>query len=95
MNALIFALVELLHTVIEIYIWIIIISVVLSYIRPNPSHQIARQILQVIDQLTQPPLDLIKKKMPFVMSSGMDFSPIVLLLGLKFLDTFIMKLSFG
>ena len=36
MNAFAFAVVQLLHTVINVYIWIIIISAILSFIRPNP-----------------------------------------------------------
>ena len=95
MNAFIFAVVQLLHTLINVYIWIIIISALLSFIRPNPDNQFVRQILQAIYQVTEPVYDFIRRKMPFVVLSGIDLSPIVILLALQFLDSFMMRSFFG
>lgn len=95
MNAFAFAIVQLLHTLINVYIWIIIISALLSFIRPNPDNPIVRQILQGIYQMTEPVYDFIRKKMPFVVLSGIDLSPIVILLALQFIDTFMMRSFFG
>jgi YggT family protein len=95
MSALIYSIVQLLHTVINVYIWIVIISALLSFVRPNPDNQIVRQILQAIYQMTEPVYDFIRRKMPFVVLSGIDLSPIVILLALQFLDSFMMKLFFS
>ncbi|RLA74941.1 MAG: YggT family protein [Epsilonproteobacteria bacterium] len=95
MNAFTFAVVQLLHTLINVYIWIIIISALLSFIRPNPDNQLVRQILQAIYQVTEPVYDFIRRKMPFVVLSGIDLSPIIILLALQFLDTFMMRSFFG
>lgn len=95
MNAFAFAVVQLLHTVINVYIWIIIISAILSFIRPNPDNPVVRQILQAIYQMTEPVYDFVRKKMPFVVLSGIDLSPIVILLSLQFLDSFMMRSFFG
>jgi len=90
MNALLVAIVQLLHTVINIYIWIIIISALMSFIRPDPHNQ----IVQAIYRLTEPAFDFVRKNMPFVVISGIDLSPIVILLSLQFIDVFLMQLVF-
>ncbi|HHD72503.1 MAG TPA: YggT family protein [Epsilonproteobacteria bacterium] len=91
MNAFLFAIVQLLHTVINVYIWIIIIAAVLSFIRPDPYNQ----LVQMIYRLTEPAFDFVRKKLPFVVFSGIDLSPIVILLALQFLDVFMMRLFLG
>jgi YggT family protein len=91
MNAFIYAVVQLLHTVINVYIWIIIIAALLSFIRPDPYNQ----IVQVIYRLTEPAFDFVRRKLPFVVFSGIDLSPIVILLALQFLDVFMMRLFLG
>ena len=91
MSAFVYAIVQLLHTVITIYIWIIIIAALLSFIRPDPYNQ----IVQVIYRLTEPAFDFVRRKLPFVVFSGIDLSPIVILLALQFLDVFMMRLFLG
>jgi len=91
MNAFLFAIVQLVHTVINVYIWIIIIAAVLSFIRPDPYNQ----LVQIIYRLTEPSFDFVRRKLPFVVFSGIDLSPIVILLGLQFLDVFMMRLFLG
>jgi YggT family protein len=91
MNALIFALAQLIHTVINIYIWVIIISAFLSFVRPDPYNP----IVQTIYRLTEPTFNWVRRKMPFLIISGIDLSPLVVILTLQFLDTFVMKLIWG
>jgi YggT family protein len=91
MNAFVYAVVQLLHTVINVYIWIIIIAALLSFIRPDPHNQ----IVQIIYRLTEPAFDFVRRKLPFVVFSGIDLSPIVILLALQFLDVFMMRLFLG
>ena len=91
MNALIFSIVQLLHTVINIYIWIVIISALLSFVRPDPHNP----IVQILHRLTQPAYSFIREKFPFVFISGIDLSPLVIVLGLQFLDTFMMRTFIG
>ena len=91
MNAFIYAIAQLLHTVINVYIWIIIIAALLSFIRPDPYNQ----IVQIIYRLTEPAFDFVRRKLPFVVFSGIDLSPIVILLALQFIDVFMMRLLLG
>jgi len=95
MSALIYALVSLLHTVINLYIWMIIIAAVLSFVQPNPSNPTVRSLIVGLYRLTEPVFAWIRRKMPFVLIGGIDLSPIVILLALQFLDTFLLRLVYG
>ncbi len=87
MSALIFAIVQLIHSVISLYIWVIIISAVLSFVQPDPRNP----IVDVLNRLTQPAFAFVRRKMPFVIFSGIDLSPIVIIFGLQFIDTLLMR----
>jgi len=91
MNALIYSIVQLLHTVISVYIWIVIISALLSFVRPDPSNP----IVQTLYRLTEPVYSYLRQKIPFLLVGGLDLSPLVIILGLQFLDTFMMRAVVG
>jgi len=91
MSALIYSIVQLLHTIINVYIWIVIISALLSFVRPDPSNP----IVQTLYRLTEPVYAFIRQKLPFLVISGIDLSPLVIILGLQFLDTFMMRAFLG
>ncbi|WP_456392129.1 YggT family protein [Nitratifractor sp.] len=95
MSALIYALVSVIHTVINLYIWMIIIAALLSFVQPNPSNPTVRSIIRGLYRLTEPAFAWVRRKMPFVLVGGIDLSPIVILLALQFLDTFLLKLVYG
>ena len=87
MNALIYSIVQLLHTLITIYIWIVIISALLSFVRPDPSNP----LVQTLYRLTEPVYSFIRQKMPFLVIGGIDLTPFAIILGLQFLDRFMMR----
>jgi YggT family protein len=95
MSALIYSLVQLIHTVINLYIWVIIIAALLTFVQPNPSNPTVRSIILGLYRLADPAFSWVRRKMPFVIVGGMDLSPIVILLALQFLDTFILRLIYG
>ena len=91
MNALIYAIVQTLHTAFTLYIWIVIIAALITFVQPDPRNP----IVQVLYKLTEPVLSFIRRKMPFVVFSGIDLSPLVIILGLQFLDIFMMRSLLG
>lgn len=91
MSALIYALIQTIHMVITLYVWIIIIAALLSFVQPDPRNP----IVQTLYRLTEPTLSLVRKKMPFVVFSGLDLSPLVVIFGLNFIDMFMMQLFMG
>ena len=91
MSALIYAIVQTIHTVFNLYIWIVIISALLSFVRPDPHNP----IVQILHRLTEPVLGFIREKIPFVVFSGIDLSPLVIILGLQLIDNFMMRALLG
>ena len=91
MSAFIYSIAQLIHTVITIYIWIVIISALLSFVRPDPSNP----IVQTLYRLTDPVYQWLRQKMPFLIISSIDLSPLVIILGLQFIDTFMMRALLG
>lgn len=77
----------LVHTVINIYFWIILAMVIMSWLIAfgivNRSNPYVRQIGYALDRLTEPLLRPIRRFLPDL--GGIDISPIILLIGLQFL----------
>lgn len=66
--------------------WIVIAGAVLSWVNPDPYNPIVRFIYNV----TEPVLSRLRSRLP-VTFGGIDFSPIVVLLGIVFAQTFIVN----
>lgn len=84
---LIKALAFIFDSILSIYFWIVIISAILSWVRPDPYNPIVR----VIYSLTEPVFYRIRKWIPFVFIGGLDLSPIVVLLAIQFLKIFLVQ----
>jgi YggT family protein len=74
----------LLEYVLWAYMWIIIIRALLSWVNPDPWNPIVRFLYQV----TEPVLRPIRRRLPM---SGIDFSPIVVILVIYFLQRFLVR----
>jgi len=70
------------HLMITIYIWIIIIGAVLSFLPVDPRHP----MVEIINRLTHPVFQFIRQKFPWVVISGIDLSPLILIVGLNLVD---------
>lgn len=86
MSTLLFAIIQLIHSLINMYIWVVIIASVLSLVQVDPRNP----IVEVLNRLTQPVFRFVRQKMPFVVFSGIDLSPLVIILGLQFIDTLLL-----
>jgi YggT family protein len=64
-----------------VYLWIVIISAVLSWIEPNPYNPIVRFIYS----LTEPVFDFVREHLP-VIFGGIDLSPIVVIVAIQVLS---------
>lgn len=80
------AVIYLIHSIISLYIWVIIIAAILSFVQPNPTNPNIRNLIVAIYRLTEPVFSWVREKMPFVVINGVDLSPIVIILALQFLD---------
>jgi YggT family protein len=76
----------LILTIIDVYFWIILATVILSWLVAfnvvNRTNPYVRQIGYALQRLTEPLLKPIRRVLPDL--GGIDLSPIVLLIGLQF-----------
>lgn len=73
------AIALVLGSLLSLYFWIVIIAAVLTWVRPDPYNPIVR----TLRALTEPVFYRVRKWLPFTYSSGMDFSPVVVLLAIE------------
>ena len=76
----------LIDTILNIYFWIILATVIMSWLTAfgvvNGANPYVRQIAYALRRLTEPLLGPIRRLLPDL--GGIDISPIVLLIGLQF-----------
>jgi YggT family protein len=83
-NSLLGSLATIIGLVLTIYMWMIIIRVIISWVNPNPRNQ----VVQFLSRMTDPALYHVRRLVP--LSYGrIDFSPIILILLLVFANDFI------
>ena len=70
------AIAMVLDYLLTFYWWIVIIAVLLTWVNPDPYNPIVRFLRGVTD----PVFYQIRRRLPFVVISGFDLSPIVVLL---------------
>ncbi len=85
------AFIGIISSIIYSYIILIIISIVLSYVDVDSYNPIVR----LINRLTQPPLQFVRQKLPFLLIGAIDLSPIVVIFGLQALIGLLGKISIG
>lgn len=76
------AIALVLGSLLNIYFWIVIISAVLTWVRPDPYNPIVR----TLRLLTEPVFYRVRKWLPFTYTSGLDFSPVVVLLAIELIN---------
>jgi YggT family protein len=78
------ALATVIYYVLEIYMWIIIARAVISWVNPDPYNPIVRFLYSITD----PVLLAIRRRLP-ISFGGIDFSPILVILAIIFLQRFL------
>ena len=84
------AIATVLKIVLNIYMWIVIAQAVLSWVSPDPYNPIVR----FINNVTEPVLYWIRKKLPLNFG-GIDFSPMLVILAIIFLQQFVVNSLYG
>lgn len=82
------ALAQLFHTIIQLYILVIIARAVISWlgnIPPNP-------LVMIIFRLTDPLFRFIHRRMPFLIVGGIDITPMIIVFALYLLDNLVIGL---
>ncbi len=75
----------LMGMILDIAMIIIIARVILSWVSPDPHNPIVR----IINQLSEPILFPVRRRVPYF--QGMDFSALIVLMAIYFLDTAVVQ----
>lgn len=88
-DALLNSIFTIVLSIIFLYKWVIIISAILTWVRPDPYNP----IVQMLYRLTEPAYAFVRRYIPTVVG-GMDLAPLILIFILIFLETFLKSLAF-
>lgn len=80
------AIAEVLNIVLTIYMWIVIIAALISWVNPDPYNPIVRFLFSV----TEPVFATVRRILPFPYM-GIDFSPLIVLLAIIFMQQFLIR----
>jgi len=90
LSIILLKLVQLVSTLLNLYMWVVIISALLSWVNPDPYNPIVR----FLRNITDPVYARIRRFMPFVVVGGMDLSPVVVIVAIQILGALLDKLVF-
>ncbi|MGA1931529.1 YggT family protein [Arcobacter sp. YIC-464] len=88
-DALVTSIFTVVLGIIFLYKWVIIISAILTWVKPDPYNP----IVQMLYRLTEPAYAFVRRYIPTVFG-GMDLAPIILIFALIFIETFLKSLAF-
>ncbi|MBF0444492.1 MAG: YggT family protein [Magnetococcales bacterium] len=83
------SLATIVEVILGMYIWLIVIRVLLSWVNPDPYNP----IVQLLVRFTDPVLIPMRRIIPSI--GGLDLSPIVALFGIQMLERFLVTLLRG
>jgi YggT family protein len=85
-NNFMMAIAQLMDFLLTAYMWIIVGRAVISWVNADPHNPIVRFLYEA----TEPVLSRIRRVLPMSMG-GIDFSPMILILGIMFLQSFLIR----
>lgn len=83
---LLVAVATVINIALTIYMWIVIIRALISWVSPNPYNP----IVQFLYRVTEPVLWRVRRLLPLG-GIGIDFSPLIVILAIYFLKIFLVK----
>jgi YggT family protein len=84
LSAILISILQFISLLISIYIWVVIIAALITWVQPNPYNP----IVQFLWNVTEPVYRWIRRYIP-TQFGGFDIAPIILILGLEFLQILI------
>ncbi len=84
---ILFTLAQIISTLLNLYSYVLIAAVILTWVNPDPYNVIVR----TLRALTEPLFYQVRKYLPFTMAGGFDFSPIVVLIIIQFINGAVIK----
>jgi YggT family protein len=82
---LVMALAQVLHILLNVYMWIVVVRAIISWVSPDPYNP----IVNFLYRATEPVLGYVRRIIPSL--GGIDLSPILVLVVIVFLDQFLVQ----
>jgi YggT family protein len=86
LNNFVIALAKIIEIALTLYMWIIIIRAVVSWVNPDPYNPIVIFLIRVTEPVMRP----VRRLLPF-RNLGIDISPIIVILIIIFLQYFLVE----
>jgi len=91
------AVLDVIMVILQLYWWVLLIMIIMSWLISfnviNTRNQFVASVWRVVNQLTEPLLDPIRRVMPNF--SGLDISPIILFLIIFFIQQLILRYGYA
>ncbi len=87
---LIASVAHILDIILNIIYWLVLIRALVSWVNPDPINP----IVQFLEKTTEPILGPIRRRLPLSFRFGIDISPIIVILLIMFLKSFLIKSLF-
>lgn len=84
---ILFGVAKVLDTLLSLYFWVVIVAVLLTWVRPDPYNPIVRTLYA----LTEPVFYRVRRLLPFTFISGLDLSPVVVLILIQLVQIVIVR----
>ena len=79
-------IIGIITSLVNMYMWVVIIRVFISWINPDPYNP----IVQFLRAVTDPAIETVRRFVPnFLWSTGLDFTPLILIVLLQVLMEFL------
>lgn len=75
-------IVNLVDNLFEVYLWILLARIILSWVRPDPVQPFLRSLIVFVYEVTEPVMRPFRQLLPPI--GGVDFSPILVFAALHF-----------
>jgi YggT family protein len=87
-GAFMVAVLDVLFAILSVIQWLVIIAAVISWVNPDPRNS----IVQFLYRSTEPILRPFRRLLPPGRTGGIDFSPLLVILAIIFIRTFLSRL---
>jgi len=91
------AVLDVIMVILQLYWWVLLIMIIMSWLISfnviNTRNQFVEAVWRVVNQLTEPLLNPIRRVMPNF--SGLDISPIILFLIIFFIQQLILRYGYA
>lgn len=84
------AVAHILDILLNVVYWLVLIRALVSWVNPDPMNP----IVQFLAKTTDPILEPIRRRLPLNFRFGIDISPIIVILLIMFLKSFLIKSLF-